>query len=110
MSNSASEAAARIAGFVMREMLIVAPTRTIAELNVSVTAKAATLTSKAHFFRSASSAHFLTNCQRKPDQSSAMRMELLGLEGSYLILAGRPVMMRSIPARPSRLVISCAVS
>lgn len=99
-----------MAGFVIREMLIVAPTRTMADPSVRVTASTATMASAAHFFRSASSAHFLTDFQRKPDQSSAIRMELLGLEGSYLMLAGSPVMMRSSPAWPSRQVMSCAVS
>jgi len=99
-----------MAGLVIREMLIVAPTRPTTDPKVSVTARAATIASAAHFLRSAPSAHFLTNFQRKPDQSSAIRMELLGLEGSYLILAGSPVMIRSSPARPSRLVMSCAVS
>src|SRR5947209_14533456 len=99
-----------MAGLVIREMLMVAPTRTLNDPKVNVTARAATIASAAHFFRSASSAHFLTDFQRKPDQSSAMRMELLGLEGSYLMLAGSPVMMSSSPARPCRLVMSCAVS
>src|SRR5690242_15737804 len=42
-------------------MLIVAPTRTTTDPNVSVTARTATMPSAAHFFRSASSAHFFTN-------------------------------------------------
>lgn len=103
-------ASARMAGLVILEMLIVAPTRTITDPSVRATATAPTTRRAAHFFRSASSAHFFTNGQRKPDQSSAIRMELLGFEGSYFTLAGRPVMMRSNPARPSKLVMSWAVS
>jgi hypothetical protein len=110
LSKSATVASARMAGFAICEILMVALTSIMTDPNVSVTASAATIASAAHFFRSASSAHFFTKFQRKPDQSSAMRMELLGLEGSYLMLAGSPVMMRSRPARPSRLVMSCAVS
>ena len=41
---------------------------------------------------------FNDSFQRRPDQSSAMRMELLGLEGSYLTLVESPAMMRSMPA------------
>src|SRR5260370_35853226 len=103
-------ASARMAGLVILEILIVAPTRIMAEPKVSVTARAATMASAAHFFRSAPSAHFLTNFQRKPDQSSAIRMELLGLEGSYLMLAGRAGVILSSPPRPSTLVMSCAAS
>lgn len=44
--------------------------------------------------------------QRKPDQSSVMRMELLGLAGSYLMLVNWPEAMRSKWIRSSRLVMS----
>ena len=47
--------------------------------------------------------------QRKPDQSSATRMESLGLAASYLMLAGCPATSRSSRIWLSRPVISCAV-
>src|SRR5215470_8612904 len=47
--------------------------------------------------------------QRKPDQSSATRMESTGLEGSYLMLAGCPGTRRSRRTWLSRPVMSCAV-
>src|ERR1700676_871310 len=47
--------------------------------------------------------------QRKPDQSSATRIESLGLEGSYFTLAGWPATSRSKRICPSRPVMSCAV-
>ena len=47
--------------------------------------------------------------QRRPDQSSATRMESTGLEGSYLTLAGWPGTSRSRRTWLSRPVMSCAV-
>src|SRR5215470_9400066 len=47
--------------------------------------------------------------QRKPDQSSATKMESTGLDGSYLILAGWPATRRSRRIWLSRPVMSCAV-
>jgi len=47
--------------------------------------------------------------QRKPDQSSATRMESLGLAASYLMLAGCPATSRSNRTWLSSPVISCAV-
>ena len=47
--------------------------------------------------------------QRKPDQSSATRIESAGLEGSYLMLAGWPGTKRSRRTWLSRPVMSCAV-
>src|SRR5581483_9999417 len=44
--------------------------------------------------------------QRKPDQSSATRMESTGLEGSYLMLAGWPATRRSRRTWLSRPVMS----
>src|SRR6266852_7186508 len=47
--------------------------------------------------------------QRKPDQSSATRIESVGLEGSYLMLAGWPATSLSKRTWLSRPVMSCAV-
>ncbi len=48
--------------------------------------------------------------QWRPDQSSARRMELLGLDGSYLTLAVWPAATRPRCLASSRPVMSCAVS
>src|SRR5882762_352750 len=47
--------------------------------------------------------------QRKPDQSSATRIESTGFAGSYLMLAGCPATSRSSRTWLSSPVISCAV-
>src|SRR6267142_68731 len=47
--------------------------------------------------------------QRNPDQSSATRMESLGLAASYLMLAGWPATRRSRRTWLSSPVMSCAV-
>jgi len=47
--------------------------------------------------------------QRKPDQSSATRIESLGFEASYLMLAGCPATSRSNRTWLSNPVMSCAV-
>lgn len=48
-------------------------------------------------------------CYRKPDQSSATRMESLGLEGSYFTLACCPAIRCSNFTWLSSPVMSCAV-